>query len=506
MATSRVLGLMSISLCLALVVVLPSCFAQRLEGEWQWQLQGQNPWQFGGRQHGRYRYRQQQFREECDIWSLTAAEPSRRIESEAGVTEYWDPTQQQFRCAGVVVLRHVIEPKGLLLPTYANAPHVTYIVQGRGLFQAAIPGCPQTFQSETRIEKGSERRFRDEHQRIRRFREGDVLALPAGVAKWYYNDGDSRAIAITVFDTSSFQNQLDENLRLFLLAGSRQIQEIRGEKWEGVRHLEEGRNIFSSFDQELLAETLGVNIETVNRLQGQNDQRGNIVFVEKSLQFLSPEFEEEEIRREELEREARRRGRDNGLEETFCSLKLRHNINNPAETDIFNPRGGRITALNSNKLPILHFLQLSAYKVNLYERATVGPFWTVNAHSICYVTRGRGRIQIVRDNGKLVLDQEVQEGQLFVVPQNFVVIKKASREGLEYVAFKTSDNAVVSHLAGRTSALRSLPVEVLANSYLISRETALHLKRSRRSVAVFGPRSISRREEERERAAAVSDE
>ncbi|KAL9255925.1 13S globulin seed storage protein-like protein [Drosera capensis] len=489
------------SLCLLLAIILPTCFAQRI----QWELQGQNPWQPGARQQGRWRHRQQQFREECDIWSLTAAEPFRRIESEAGVSEYWDPTQQQFRCAGVVVIRHVIEPKGLLLPNYANAPHVTYVVQGRGLFGATIPGCPQTFQSETRFEKGSERRFRDEHQRIRRFREGDVLALPAGVTKWVYNDGDSRAIAITVFDTSNFQNQLDENLRLFLLAGSRQMQEIRGERREAARHLEEGRNIFSGFDQELLAEALGVNVETVNKLQGQNDQRGNIVFVERSLQFLSPEFQEEEIRREELEREERHRGRDNGLEETFCSLKLRHNINAPSETDIFNPRGGRITALNSNKLPILNFLQLSAYRVVLYEHATVGPFWTVNAHSICYVTRGRGRIQIVRDNGRLVLDQEVQEGQLFVVPQNFVVIKKASREGLEYVAFKTSDNAVVSHLAGRTSALRSLPVEVLANSYLISRETALHLKQSRRSVAVFGPHSISRREEERERAATISD-
>ncbi|GAB2265992.1 hypothetical protein Dimus_001022 [Dionaea muscipula] len=122
-----------------------------------------------------------------------------------------------------------------------------------------------------------------------------------------------------------------------------------------------------------------------------------------------------------------------------------------------------------------------------------------------YVTRGRGRIQVVRDNGRLVLDQEVQEGQLFVIPQNFVVVKKASREGLEYVAFKTNDNALVSTLAGRTSTIRSLPVEVLSNSYLISRETARQLKRGRRGVAVFGPARLSRREYEREGAAAIGD-
>ncbi|GAB2303252.1 hypothetical protein Dimus_037247 [Dionaea muscipula] len=488
--STRAFTLLSVSLCL-LVTVLPSCFAQQFE---QWQ--GQSVWQ-QGRQQGRQRT------EECDIWSLTVAEPSRRIQSEAGVTEYWDPSQQQFRCAGVVVLRHVVEPKGLLLPSYANAPHITYVVQGRGLFGASIPGCPQTFQTETRRERGSER-FRDEHEKIRRFREGDVLALPAGVPVWLYNDGDSRAIAVTIFDTSNFQNQLDENLRLFQLAGSRQFQEPRGERREFGR-FEEGRNIFSGFDQELLADALGVNVETVNKLQAQNDVRGNIVFVEKSLQMLSPEFQEEEIERER-ESEARRRGgRANGFEENFCSMRLRHNINAPSETDVFNPRGGRITSVNSHKLPILNFLQLSAERVVLYEHGLLAPHWNINAHSIGYVTRGRGRIQVVRDNGRLVLDQEVQEGQLFVIPQNFVVVNKASREGLEYVAFKTNDNALVSTLAGRTSTIRSLPVEVLSNSYLISRETARQLKHGRRGVAVFGPATLSTRKYQRGGAAAIGD-
>ncbi|GAB2210197.1 hypothetical protein Droror1_Dr00015457 [Drosera rotundifolia] len=317
---ARVLSLL---LCL---IVAPTCFAQ----EWQWQWQGQSPWQ--PRHQGRFRHRQQQRYEECDLWSLTATEPSRRIQSEAGIQEYWDPSLQQFRC--------------------------------RGIFGATIPGCPQTFQTESRGERGSERLFRDEHEKIRRFREGDIVALPAGVTKWVYNDGDSRVIAVTLYDTSSFQNQLDENLRKFYLAGSRQLVEgARQERREG--RIEEGRNIFGGFDQELLAEALGVNVETVNKLQGLNDNRGNIVFVDRSLRILTPEYqEEEEIRTEEIRRERRY---DNGLEETFCNIRLRHNIDTASKTDIYNPRGGRITKVTSNKFPILSHLQLSVERVVLYQ-------------------------------------------------------------------------------------------------------------------------------------------
>ncbi|KAL9252579.1 13S globulin seed storage protein-like protein [Drosera capensis] len=338
-------------LLLLCLVVIPLCFAQ----EWQWQ--GQSPWQ--PRQQGCHRHRQQQRYEECDLWSLTAAVPSRRIQSEAGITEYWDPCYQQFRCAGVVAVRHVIEPKGLLLPHYANAPRITYVIQGKNytfLNQKSIVSKRRLFRLPTDIPdriKGRKRCreiIQDEHEKIRRFREGDIVALPAGITKWVYNDGDSRIIAVTLYDTSNFQNQLDENLRKFYLAGSRQlVEDAQRERREG--RIEEGRNIFNGFDQELLAKALGVNVETVNKLQGLNDNRGNIVFVDRSLRILAPEYqEEEEIRREEIRRERRF---ENGLEETFCSIRLRHNINTPSQTDIYNPRGGRITKVTSHKFPIL---------------------------------------------------------------------------------------------------------------------------------------------------------
>ncbi|GMH08536.1 hypothetical protein Nepgr_010376 [Nepenthes gracilis] len=348
-----------------------------------------------------------------------------------------------------------------------------------------IPGCEEPFQSEARGERGSER-LRDEHQKIRRFREGDIIATPAGVTRWTYNDGDSAVICVTLYDISNFQNQLDQNLRRFYLAGNPQAggQGVAGRRQPGR---EERYNIFSGFDPEILSDAFGVSAETISKLQGAEDCRGNIVRVERSLQVLIPEFQYEEEERQE----ERQRGIDNGIEETLCTLRLRENINDPSKADIFNPRGGRITTVNSQKLPILDYLQLSAQRVVLYKDAIRAPHSNINAHSIVYVTKGSGRIQVVRDNGKLVFDQQVQEGQLLVIPQHYATLKKAGREGLELVAFKTNGNPMVSDLSGRVSTFRDIPAEVLMNSYCISKEEARQLKYGRHELTVFGPRRSS---------------
>ncbi|KAE8735966.1 Legumin B [Hibiscus syriacus] len=156
--------------------------------------------------------------------------------------------------------------------------------------------------------------------------------------------------------------------------------------------------------------------------------------------------------------------------------------------DIFNPRGGRITTVNGFNLPILKWLQLSAERGVLYNNALYAPHWNINAHSIVYITRGNGRIQIVSENGEAIFDDRVQEGQVITVPQNHVVLKKAGRQGFEWISFKTNANAQISQLAGRVSVLRGLPVDVLANSFGISREEASRLKQNRQEVSVFSPR------------------
>jgi hypothetical protein len=118
------------------------------------------------------------------------------------------------------------------------------------------------------------------------------------------------------------------------------------------------------------------------------------------------------------------------------------------------------------------------------QEALYVPHWNQNAHSVVYAIRGRARVQVVDDNGNTVFDDELRQGQVLTIPQNFVVAKRAESEGFEWVAFKTNDNAVINPLAGRTSALRALPDDVLANAFQISREEARRLKYNRQETTL----------------------
>ncbi|KAF8392190.1 hypothetical protein HHK36_022532 [Tetracentron sinense] len=350
--------------------------------------------------------------------------------------------------------------------------------QSKGIIGAIIPGCPETFQSFQQSQERCGRKQLDQHQKIREFRQGDIIALPAGTAHWCYNDGETPLVVIAVLDTSNNLNQLDRNLRAFQLAGSHP----RKTTWPYQQHQtgqqRSNNNIFSGFEVETLAEAFGVSIETARKLQSQEDKRGNIVRVENGLKVSRPRRGEEEEEQP---------WRTNGLEETLCTMRLRENIADPARSDVYSPQGGRINILNSQKLPILNYLQLSAERGVLYRNALLAPHWNLNAHSIIYVTRGTAHVQIVGNSDRPVYNGELRQGQLLVVPQNFAVVKQAGDEGFEWVAFKTNDNAMISPLAGRTSVIRAMPEEVLVNAFRISREEARRLKYNREEVTILSP-------------------
>ncbi|XP_010935905.1 cocosin 1 isoform X2 [Elaeis guineensis] len=410
---------------------------------------------------------------ECRLDRLNTLQPTRRVESEAGVTEYFDEKDDQLQCAGVSVRRRTIEPNGLLLPSYSSSPRLIYILQGRGISASIMPGCPTTFQSVRRSEQegeeGSQRqRFRDDHQKIHRFRAGDVLAIPAGIANWCYNDGDTPVVTLTVFDTRSNANQLDQNQREFQLAGSQR----------GSQQVNTGKNVLRGFRADSLAAALGVDRELARKLQLEDDRRGEIVRVERSLQVLRPPSEEEE----------KEMSSPNGLEETYCSMRIKENIETPSAADVYTRRGGRITTLNSHKLPILRFIQMSATRVVLYRKTILAPHWNINAHSVSYCTGGRGRVQVVDDEGKAVFDGELRRGQLLVIPKNFAVIKQAREEGFELISIKTNSAAMVNTVVGKASAIKGLPEDVLMHSYNISRDEARRVKYRRGDeMALFTP-------------------
>ena len=93
--------------------------------------------------------------------------------------------------------------------------------------------------------------------------------------------------------------------------------------------------------------------------------------------------------------------------------------------------------------------------------------------------QGHARVQVVNNQGQTVFNDRLRQGQLLVIPEHYVVLKKAEREGCQYISFKTNPNSMVSHIAGKDSILRALPVDVVANAYRISRQEARNLKNNR---------------------------
>uniref|UniRef100_A0A0D9VE58 Cupin type-1 domain-containing protein n=1 Tax=Leersia perrieri TaxID=77586 RepID=A0A0D9VE58_9ORYZ len=395
---------------------------------------------------------------ECRFDRLQAFEPLQKVRSEAG-------------CTGTFVIRRVIQPQGLLVPRYTNAPGMVYIIQGRGSMGLTYPGCPATYQQQFQqfLPQGQSQsqKFRDEHQKIHQFRQGDIVALPAGVAHWFYNDGDAPVVAVYVYDINNSANQLEPRQKIieFLLAGNNnRVQQVYGRSIE--QH--SGQNIFNGFSTELLSEALSIGAVATKRIKSQNDQRGKIIHVKNGLQLLRPTLTQQEEQAQAQQQD-----------ENFCTIKARSNIENPSRADSYNPRAGRVTSLNSQKFPILNLIQLSATRVNLYQNAVLSPFWNVNAHSLVYMIQGRARVQVVSNLGRTVFDGVLRPGQLLIIPQHYVVLKKAEREGCQYIAIKTNANAFVSQHAGKNSVFRALPVDVVANAYRISREQARSLKNNR---------------------------
>ncbi|XWS46975.1 hypothetical protein CRYUN_Cryun14cG0114100 [Craigia yunnanensis] len=471
----------------------------------------------------------QQFQYECQINRLDTIEPVTRIKSEAGVTEWWNPNSKQLKCAGVAVVRHIVEPDGLVLPSFANAPQLVYVVKGRGIQGTVMSGCPETFQDSQQSQQGQSHRFQDQHQKVRRFRQGDILALPAGVVHWCYNDGNEPVVTVSLLDTSNSANQLDNNPREFHLAGNpeeeqRKLRKLQKQQQKGSsseseyeeeeededsrkssRHQQQHSscsNLLCAFNREFLAQAFNVDVKIIKKLQDDQGGRGTIVKVKESLQVIKPPRMEHE-EREERQRERQRhqhgeRGsqRDvNGLEETFCTMRLKENIADPERADIFNPQAGRISTLNSFNLPILKYLGLSAERGVLYNKAGLIPQWSMNAHRIFYMLRGRARVQVVNQNGNAVFDDYFEQGQLLTVPQNFAFMKRAGSEGAEWVCFYTNDNAMNTPMAGRVSAMRAMPEEVVAISYQISREEAKRVKFSNPDTFFFTASSSERRAE-----------
>nr|CAA70333.1 pre-pro-legumin [Sagittaria sagittifolia] len=294
-------------------------------------------------------------------------------------------------------------------------------------------------------------------------------------------------------------------------------------------------NLFDGFDVDIIAQSFGVNYETAQKLKSSSQQhQGFIIRVERDLQVARPtQREAQEWFQSQTEQGAgqiRRAGSrfqpfqqgggrpsspfqqggtggvspyqqggrgsppyqmggqsgrgsygplSNGIEESICNLKFKVNIGNPIHADVYSREGGHLTTLNSFKLPILSYLQLTVEKGHLRQNALVSPHWNGNAHSVMYAIRGNARVQIVDNSGRAVFDDMVNEGQVVVVPQNYAVVKQAVNDEFEWISLKTNDNAMVNQITGKNSVLNGIPEDVLVNAYQLSRDEVKELKQNR---------------------------
>ncbi|MCD9645365.1 hypothetical protein HAX54_034221 [Datura stramonium] len=164
----------------------------------------------------------------------------------------------------------------------------------------------------------------------------------------------------------------------------------------------------------------------------------------EGMSIIRPDEEEEE----EFEEQQGRPGQQwweevigNGLEENICTMKIRTNIEQ-RRADIFSRQAGKINHVGRQKLPILNYMDMSASKGTLYPNALMTPHWSVNGHCVIYV-RGDAQVQVVDQMGQQVMNDRVNKGERCFEPMN-------------------------SQLAGYTSVIRAMPVEVLTNAFQIS--------------------------------------
>ncbi|KAI3449774.1 hypothetical protein Pfo_006439 [Paulownia fortunei] len=413
--------------------------------------------------------------QQCRFQRLAAAQPSQRIESEGGTTELWDERQDQFQCAGVVAMRNTLRPNGLSLPNYHPAPRLVFIERGQGFISITFPGCAETYhdhkiqrtrESTEEWEQKQKGSVRDLHQKVHRIRRGDIVAIPAGAAHWCYNDGNEELVAVSINDLNHLSNQLDQKFRAFYLAGG---VPRSGQQEQATQTFQ---NIIRAFDTNLMAEAFNVPQEIVRRLQTEEEERGLIVIARERMSFIRPDEEEQE---------ERGRQSDNGLEETLCTMNIRTNVENRREADIYSRQAGRVNVVDRHKLPILKYMDLSAEKGNLYPNALLSPDWAVPGHTIVYVTRGDAQIQVVNHNGQTLMNDRVNQGDMFVVPQYYTSTAQAGNNGFEWVAFKTTGWPMRNSVAGYTSVIRAMPLQVLTNAYQISPKQAQGLKMNRGS-------------------------
>ncbi|KAJ7290850.1 hypothetical protein O6H91_21G040100 [Diphasiastrum complanatum] len=225
--------------------------------------------------------------------------------SEGGRVEVWRNDYEIMKVANVCAAKVVLYPGGLALPKYCDSAQIYYVLEGCGRVGVVFPGS--------------------EIEHVRKVRHGAVVAIPEGAINWWYNEGQTDLVILSLGETSKGHRR-GEYTNFYLFGASQEKCN------NGVVH---------GFSAEFLAHAWDLDEITVKQLV--EAQKGAVI-VKPSEAIEFPDSVHEKI--------------DAGYEEFVYNVE-------DAELDTDVKNGGRVAVLTSEKLPFLKKLGLGADLVKL---------------------------------------------------------------------------------------------------------------------------------------------
>ncbi|KAH1040404.1 hypothetical protein J1N35_042147 [Gossypium stocksii] len=218
-------------------------------------------------------------------------------------------------------------------------------------------------------------------------KKGEVIPVPYASVSWWYNSGDSDVVIVFMADAASVAGEI----AYFVLTGSQ-------------GHL-------PAVSPEFISKTYQINVEKAEKLAG--SQKGIMLIKLNEEQAETIPKPKEEI------------------------LNIYTQNIDASSPDVEVNNGGKSTTLEATKFPFLEQVGLNVSRLVLETNATRAP-WYASDLQVVYVVKGSDKVQIVGLQGKLVLNTNVETGQLFVVPKLFMVTISADAEGMELISIVTS--------------------------------------------------------------------
>lgn len=272
-------------------------------------------------------------------------------------------------------------------------------------------------------------------EKVIKLHKGDMIPIPLGSTSWWFNNKKSGDFSVLFLGETSKANS-PGNITYFFFAGA--------------------LGIFNGFSAEFQKRAVGLSEEETTKIT--KSQTGALIIKVEDQDMPKP---------------------------SNCVDHMVYNTE-AAEPNAYVKNGGILVTVTSEELSVLEGVALSGAIVKLHENAMYAPnFSSDSAFQVYYVSQGSGRVQIVGLNGQNVLDETVKAGELFVVPEFFVVSVIAEGEGMEWFSIFTMEKPVVGQLVGKTSIYNVLSPIIVQAALNITPELEKQFRSKMKATEIF---------------------